>query len=215
MGETQPCTAPLHFPTTQFLRARTKQQTQSECTQTQSSPSLAKPNYSHGVTTFGDTPAVAGCMEFPCQPCEETQQLCGVKLTAPRCCPQSTWKEEFHARIVPNPSLPECTSTEQVKKIRACKMAFKYGKSSACFVRWCWRAVPHNPIKVTRRTVWRQPIINKNNCANAKAAKIGFAPHSGGDSGMRVCMCAGPFVGWCCPTPAVAPTTKRATEKRG
>ncbi|RNC35809.1 hypothetical protein TcCL_Unassigned01277 [Trypanosoma cruzi] len=142
-------------------------------------PSLAEAHYSHGVATFGDTPAVAGCMEFPCQPCKETKQLCGVKVAAPRCCPQFTWQDKFHARIVPNPSLPECTSTEQVKKMRACKMAFKYGNSSACFVRWCWRAVPHNPIKVTRRTGRRQPIINKNNCANAKAAKIGFAPHSG------------------------------------
>ncbi|RNC61095.1 hypothetical protein TcCL_ESM01105 [Trypanosoma cruzi] len=110
MGETQQCIAPLHFTTTQVLRARTKQQTESECTQTQSTPSLAEAHYSHGVT-FGDTPAVAGCMEFSCQPCKETQQLCGIKVTAPRRCPQSTWQDKFHARIVPDTSLFECTPT--------------------------------------------------------------------------------------------------------
>ncbi|KAF5222393.1 hypothetical protein ECC02_004424 [Trypanosoma cruzi] len=77
-------------------------------------PSLDKAHYSHGVTTFEDTPAVAGCMKFPCQPCKETQQLCGVKVTAPRCCPQLTWQEKFHARIVPDSSLFECASTEHV-----------------------------------------------------------------------------------------------------
>ncbi|RNC32154.1 hypothetical protein TcCL_Unassigned05262, partial [Trypanosoma cruzi] len=55
---------PLHFPTTQVLRARTKWQTEPECTQTQSTPSLAEAHYSHGVTSK-NTPAVAGCMEFP------------------------------------------------------------------------------------------------------------------------------------------------------
>ncbi|RNC32615.1 hypothetical protein TcCL_Unassigned04756 [Trypanosoma cruzi] len=30
-------------------------------------PSLAEAHYSHGVTTSKDTPAAAGCMEFPCQ----------------------------------------------------------------------------------------------------------------------------------------------------
>ncbi|RNC33517.1 hypothetical protein TcCL_Unassigned03783 [Trypanosoma cruzi] len=84
-------------------------------------PSLAEAHYSHGVTTFGDTPAAAGCMEFPCQPRKETQQLCGVKVAAPRCCPQSTWQEESHARIVPDSSLFECP-TEHVKKIPARKM---------------------------------------------------------------------------------------------
>ncbi|RNC39254.1 hypothetical protein TcCL_NonESM11417, partial [Trypanosoma cruzi] len=38
-------------------------------------PSLAEAHYSHGVTTFEDTPAVAGCMEFPCHPCEDTITL--------------------------------------------------------------------------------------------------------------------------------------------
>ncbi|EAN98295.1 hypothetical protein Tc00.1047053509897.260 [Trypanosoma cruzi] len=133
MGETRPCIAPLHFPTTQVLRARTKQQTESECTQTQSIPSLAEAHYSHGVTTFGDTPAVAEGMEFPCQPREETQQLCGVKAAASRCCPQFTWQEEFHARIVPDTSLFECTSTEHVKKIPARKTAIKHVKSRSVF----------------------------------------------------------------------------------
>ncbi|RNC36376.1 hypothetical protein TcCL_Unassigned00654 [Trypanosoma cruzi] len=72
-------------------------------------------------------------MEFPCQPCEETQQLCGAKVAASRCCPQSTWQEEFHARIVPDTSLFECTSTEHVKKIPARKMAFKHVKSRPAF----------------------------------------------------------------------------------
>ncbi|RNC34254.1 hypothetical protein TcCL_Unassigned02967 [Trypanosoma cruzi] len=123
MCTTPPCSerwarrghAPLHFPTPQVLRARKKWQTESECTQTQSSHSLAEAHYSHGVTTFGGTPAVAGCMEFPCQPCEYTQQLCGIKVTTPRCCPQFTWQEEFHARMVPDSSLFECTSTVRVK----------------------------------------------------------------------------------------------------
>ncbi|RNC52134.1 hypothetical protein TcCL_ESM10674 [Trypanosoma cruzi] len=84
---------------------------------------------SHGVTTFGDTPAVAGCMEFPRQPCEETQQLCGVKVAAPRRCLQFTWQDKFHARIVPDYSLSECTPTVHVKKIPALKMAFKYVKN--------------------------------------------------------------------------------------
>ncbi|RNC32242.1 hypothetical protein TcCL_Unassigned05166 [Trypanosoma cruzi] len=75
MGETQPGIAPLHFTTHHFLRARKKWQTESECTQTQSTPSLAEAHYSHGVTTSGDTPAIAGCMEFPCQPCEDTTSL--------------------------------------------------------------------------------------------------------------------------------------------
>ncbi|RNC35341.1 hypothetical protein TcCL_Unassigned01792 [Trypanosoma cruzi] len=122
-------------------------------------PSLAEAHYSHGVTAFGDTPAVAEGMEFPWQPCEETQQLCGVKVTAPRCCPHSTWQDKFHASIVPDTSLFECTSTEREKKIRARKMAFKYVKPSARFLSWRWRATPHNPIKVTRRTEWRQLII--------------------------------------------------------
>ncbi|RNC55354.1 hypothetical protein TcCL_ESM07146 [Trypanosoma cruzi] len=134
MGETQPCIAPLHFPTTQVLRARTKWQTESDCTQTQSTPSLDEAHYSHGVTTFGDTPAVAGCMEFPCQPCKETQQLCGVKVAAPRCCPQFTWQEEFHARIFPDTSLSECP-TEHVKNTCA-QDGIKYVKKSACLLRW-------------------------------------------------------------------------------
>ncbi|ESS61144.1 hypothetical protein TCDM_11280 [Trypanosoma cruzi Dm28c] len=121
--------APFSHPS---ILARTKQQTESECTQTQSTPSLAEAHYSNGVA-FKNTPAVAGCMEFPCQPCEETQQLCGVKVAAPRCCPQSKWQEEFHTRIVPDPSLSEYALTER-RKIRAHKMTFKYVNSSACFV---------------------------------------------------------------------------------
>ncbi|RNC33080.1 hypothetical protein TcCL_Unassigned04252 [Trypanosoma cruzi] len=138
-------------------------------------------------------------MEFPCQPRKETQQLCGVKVAAPRCCPQFTWQNKLHTQIVPDSSLIKCP-TEHVKKIRARKMAIKYVKKSACFLRWRWRAVPHNPIKVTRRTEWRQLIIN--NCANAKSSRdLDFAPEFGDDSGVRVCICAIPFVGPCCPIP--------------
>ncbi|ESS61818.1 hypothetical protein TCDM_10552 [Trypanosoma cruzi Dm28c] len=72
MGETRPCIAPLHSPTTQVKRAHTNWQTESECTQTQPTPSLAEAHYSHGVTSK-DAPTVAGCMEFPCQPCEKKQ----------------------------------------------------------------------------------------------------------------------------------------------
>ncbi|RNE96944.1 hypothetical protein TcG_12797, partial [Trypanosoma cruzi] len=107
---------PAPFHTTQMLRARTKQQTEPECTQTQSTPSLAEALSSHGVTTFKNTPAIAGRMQFPCQPRKETQQLCGVKITAPRCCPHFTWQDKLHARMVPDPSPFECTSTEHVKK---------------------------------------------------------------------------------------------------
>ncbi|EAN94971.1 hypothetical protein TcCL_ESM09234 [Trypanosoma cruzi] len=108
------------FPPLKCCVLRTKWQTESECTQTQSTPSLDEAHYSHGVKSK-DTPAVAGCMEFPCQPCKETQQLCEVKVAVPRCCPQFTWQEEFHARMVPDSSLFECP-TEHVKKIPARKM---------------------------------------------------------------------------------------------
>ncbi|RNF13290.1 hypothetical protein TcG_08574 [Trypanosoma cruzi] len=118
MAWTRPCIAPLHSTTTQVLRARTKWQTESECTQTQSTLSLAEAHYSHGVTAFEDTPAVAGCTEFPFKPRKETKQLCGVKVAAPQCCLQFTRQEEFHARIVPDSSLSEYTSTERKKKIR-------------------------------------------------------------------------------------------------
>ncbi|RNC36269.1 hypothetical protein TcCL_Unassigned00779 [Trypanosoma cruzi] len=115
MGWTRPRIAPLHFPTHQFLRARTKWQTQSKCTQTNSPPHSLKHIISHEMT-FKHTAAVAGCTKFPFQPCERTQQLCGVKVAAPRCCPQFTWKDKLHTHIVPDSSLPECTSTEQVKR---------------------------------------------------------------------------------------------------
>ncbi|EKG02660.1 hypothetical protein TCSYLVIO_006305 [Trypanosoma cruzi] len=211
MGETQPGIAPLRFPTTQVLRAHTKQQTQSERTQTQSTPSLAEAHYSHGVATFEDTPAVAGCMKFPCQPQKKTQQLCGVKVAAPRCCPQFTWQEEFHARIVPDPSLFECP-TEHVKKIPARKMAFKYLKS-ACFLRWRWRAVPHNPIKVALRTEWRQLIINRNNCADAKSSRdLGFTPDFGDDMWHQSVYVRKTFRGTVLSSPAV-PRHKRAEKK--
>ncbi|RNE99232.1 hypothetical protein TcG_12384, partial [Trypanosoma cruzi] len=59
-----------------------------------------------------NTTAIAGRMQFPCQPRKKTQQLCEIKVTAPQCCPQFTWKDKLHARMVPDPSPFECTSTE-------------------------------------------------------------------------------------------------------
>ncbi|RNC58183.1 hypothetical protein TcCL_ESM04231 [Trypanosoma cruzi] len=103
------------FPPLKCCVLRKKWQTESECTQTQSSPSLDEAHYSHGVSTFKNTPAVAGCMEFLSQPPKKTQQLCGVKVAAPRCCPHFTWQDKFHARVFPDTSLIECTPTEHVK----------------------------------------------------------------------------------------------------
>ncbi|ESS61983.1 hypothetical protein TCDM_10389 [Trypanosoma cruzi Dm28c] len=50
----------------------TQSSKQNQSAQTQPTPSLAEAHYSHGVTS-NDTPAVAGCMKFPCQPCEKKQ----------------------------------------------------------------------------------------------------------------------------------------------
>ncbi|RNC40916.1 hypothetical protein TcCL_NonESM09549 [Trypanosoma cruzi] len=122
MGETRPCTAPLHFPTTQVLRVRTKSSKQNQ--------SAHKPNHPPHLLNqiirmewhLSTKHQWQAAWNFPASPAKR-QQLCGVKVTAPRCCPQSTWQEEFHARIVPDTSLFECPTEH--KKIRAHKMTFK------------------------------------------------------------------------------------------
>ncbi|EKG03065.1 hypothetical protein TCSYLVIO_005897 [Trypanosoma cruzi] len=152
-------------------------------------------------------------MESPCQPPKETQQLCGVKVAAPRCCLRFTWQDKLHARIVPDASLLECTPTENVEKISARKMAIKYVKKSACFLRRRWRAVPHNPIKVTRRTEWRQLIINGNNCVNAKTARIWVCSRIRGRRWHESMYVYNAFRGTVLSNPAV-PRHKRATNEK-